>query len=240
MTIRLEWHCTTWLIASLSYTSPFITTRLWSSNGRWWRTEESVVLKSTGSQSVEHNIVTEEKEQEESWARRRVLTCDRQEQGVAGVWPRIGRVSEGAIAPVGPAVGWGPRRGNSAWCALQGPLPWASGCPRFSPSLSRCNWSKASSELQSNVTFSPDLTTGPPWAEREGFLYRPWRKTLILEHWVTLVLNSGLKPEVCNERNTAMRRPPTAMRESPTARNTQYRGKFKLNFNNGVSLNILF
>ena len=41
------------------------------------------MLQSTGSQRVGHKLATEE--QQESWARRRVLTCDRQEQGVAGV-----------------------------------------------------------------------------------------------------------------------------------------------------------
>ena len=39
---------------------------------------------------------------------------------------------------------------------------------------------------------------------------------MISEHKVTRVLNRGLKPEVCNKRGTAMRRPPTARRERPT------------------------
>ena len=32
--IHLGWPCMAWLIASLSYTSPFTTTRLWSTQGR--------------------------------------------------------------------------------------------------------------------------------------------------------------------------------------------------------------
>ena len=39
---------------------------------------------------------------------------------------------------------------------------------------------------------------------------------MISEHKVTLVLSTGLKPEVCNKRGTAVRRPPTARRERPT------------------------
>jgi hypothetical protein len=79
--------------------------------------------------------------------------------------------------------------------------------------MSRWNWSKALSELQTKVTFSPDLTTGPPWAEREGFLDRPGRRTrrtrrtLTLEHKITLVLSIGLTRSVpqekhCNEKAT--------------------------------------
>ena len=63
---------------------------------------------------------------------------------------------------------------------------------------------------------------------------------MILEHEVTLVLNRRLKPEVGNKRGTAMRRPPTVRRESPTATNTQHRENFRNNFNNGVPLIILF
>ena len=46
---------------------------------------------------------------------------------------------------------------------------------------------------------------------------------MILKHKVTLLLSRGLKPEVCNKSSTAMRRPPTARRESPTVRGTQHR-----------------
>ena len=83
-------------------------------------------------------------------------------------------MSEGAIAPVGPAVGWGPRtqRELSLDCSMGAP-PSSERAPKVLPSLSRWNWSKALSELQRKVTFSPDLTTGPPWAEREGYLDRP-------------------------------------------------------------------
>ena len=63
---------------------------------------------------------------------------------------------------------------------------------------------------------------------------------MTLKHKVTLVLNRGLKPEVCNKRSTAMRSPPTARRENPTATNTQHREKFRNNFNNGVSLILFF
>ena len=51
---------------------------------------------------------------------------------------------------------------------------------------------------------------------------------MILEHKVTLVLSIGLKPEVCNKRGTAVRRPPTARRESPTARDTWPREKSEI------------
>ena len=60
-----------------------------------------------GSQIVGQSIATEQ--EHKAWAGKRFLTCDRQEQWVAGVWPRVGRVSEGAVAPVDPTVGWGPR-----------------------------------------------------------------------------------------------------------------------------------
>ena len=63
---------------------------------------------------------------------------------------------------------------------------------------------------------------------------------MILEHEVTLVLNRRLKPEVGNKRGTAVRSPPTARRESPTARDTRHRENFRNNFNNGVSLIILY
>ena len=128
-----------------------------------------------GSPRTGHSLVTGQ--QQESWARRRVLTCDTQEQGVAGVWSRIGRASEGAVAPVDPAVGWGPRtqRALSLECSV-GALPSSEQAPKVLPSLSRWNWSKVCSELQSKVTFSPDLTTEPPWAEREGFLDWPGRR----------------------------------------------------------------
>ena len=62
---------------------------------------------------------------------------------------------------------------------------------------------------------------------------------MISEHKVTLVLSTGLKPEVCNKRGTAVRRPPTARRERPTARDTRHREKFQNNFKNGVSFKIL-
>ena len=62
---------------------------------------------------------------------------------------------------------------------------------------------------------------------------------MISEHKVVLVLNRGQKPEVCNKRGTAMRRPPTARRDSPTARGTWHREKFRNNFKNGVSFKIL-
>ena len=38
---------------------------------------------------------------------------------------------------------------------------------------------------------------------------------MISEHKVSLVLNRGLKPEVCNKRGTAVRRPPTARKKDP-------------------------
>ena len=62
---------------------------------------------------------------------------------------------------------------------------------------------------------------------------------MISEHKVTLVLSIGLKPEVCNKRGTAVRRPPTARRESPTARDTQHRENFRNNCKNALSLKIL-
>ena len=65
------------------------------------------MLQSMGSQIVGQSIATEQ--EHKAWARRRFLNCDRQELWVAGVWPRVGRVNEGAVAPVDPAVGWGPR-----------------------------------------------------------------------------------------------------------------------------------
>ena len=65
------------------------------------------MLQSMGSQIVGQSIATEQ--EHKAWARRRFLNCDRQELWVAGVWPRVGRVNEGAVAPVDPAIGWGPR-----------------------------------------------------------------------------------------------------------------------------------
>ena len=62
---------------------------------------------------------------------------------------------------------------------------------------------------------------------------------MISEHKVTLVLNRGLKPKVCNKRSTAVTRPPTARRESPTARDTRHRENFRNNFKYGVSFTIL-
>ena len=70
--ICLGWPCTAWHIASLNYTSPFATTKLWSlswedpleeemvtpSSILAWKipwTEECGRLQSTGSQSVGHN-----------------------------------------------------------------------------------------------------------------------------------------------------------------------------------------
>ena len=58
---------------------------------------------------------------------------------------------------------------------------------------------------------------------------------MISEHKVTRVLNRGLKPEVCNKRGTAVRRPPTTRRERPTARDTRHRENFRNNCKNGVS-----
>ena len=63
---------------------------------------------------------------------------------------------------------------------------------------------------------------------------------MILEHKVTLVLSIGLKPEVCNKRSTAMRRPPTGRRERPTVTDTQHREKFKHNFKYGCHLKSFF
>ena len=133
---------------------------------------------------------------------------------------------EGAVAPVDPAVGCQRPRGNSAWSALRGPCPPASRRPRFPHSLSRWNWSKALSELQTKVMFSSDLTTGPPCHEGEGFGQTWKEQTLISEHKVTRVLIRGLNSEVSNKRSAAVRRPPTARRESPTGRDTQYRESF--------------
>ena len=63
---------------------------------------------------------------------------------------------------------------------------------------------------------------------------------MISEHKVTLVLNRGLKPEVCNKRGTAMRSLPTARRERPTVRDTRHRETFRNNFKYGVSFKIQF
>ena len=62
---------------------------------------------------------------------------------------------------------------------------------------------------------------------------------MISEHKVTLVLSIGLKPYVCNKRGAAVRRPPTARRESPTARDTRHRENFRNNCKNGVSFKTL-
>ena len=61
---------------------------------------------------------------------------------------------------------------------------------------------------------------------------------MISAHKVTLVLSTGLKPEVCNKRGTAVRRPPTARRESPTARDTRHRENFRNNFKYEVPFKI--
>ena len=80
---------------------------------------------------------------------------------------------------------------------------------------------------------------GPPGL-REDFLDRPGRR----RPWLRAQSNSspkqGTKPEVGNKRSTAVRRPPTARRESPTARDTRHRENFRNDFNNGVSLIILY
>ena len=62
---------------------------------------------------------------------------------------------------------------------------------------------------------------------------------MISEHKVTLVLSIGLKPYVCNKRGAAVRRPPTARRESPTARDTWHRENFRNNFKYEVPFKIL-
>ena len=43
--ILLGWPCMAWLIASLSYASPFTRTRLWSKKGKDWRQKEKSLVE---------------------------------------------------------------------------------------------------------------------------------------------------------------------------------------------------
>ena len=43
--------------------SPTQWTWIWTNSGRWWRTEESGMLQSMGSQRVGHNLATEQSQQ---------------------------------------------------------------------------------------------------------------------------------------------------------------------------------
>ena len=123
-----------------------------------------------------------------------------------------------------------------------GALPSSEQAPKVLPSLSRWNWSKVCSELQSKVTFSPDLTMTPPppglrervsWTDLEGGdldlgassnsspKYRPKAQSVQQE-------------KHCNEKAAHHQD------EIPTTTNIKQREKFKYNFKYGVSLNILF
>ena len=70
---------------------------------------------------------------------------------------------------------WSIKGPQHAWSAPWGPCLPACRRRKFCPSLSRWNCWKTCSELQRKVTFSPDLSTGSPWAER-GFLGQTWKE----------------------------------------------------------------
>ena len=163
-----------WLMVSLSYTSPLTTTKLWSLKGRMWRTEESVVLQSTGSWRVRHSLATEQEQQ--SMGQEEVAHLW-QEQWVAGVWPWVGRASEGAAEPVDPAVGWSPRtQGEPCLECSMGDPPSSQRAPKVLPLPEEMELVKGALEAADQGHVLPWPHHGPPCAEREGFLDRPGRR----------------------------------------------------------------
>ena len=62
-------------------------TWIWANAGRWWRTEESGVLQSMGSQGVRHDLVTEQLWEPASWfIDGHLLTVPSHARGEEALW----------------------------------------------------------------------------------------------------------------------------------------------------------
>ena len=97
--------------------------------------------------------------------------------GVAGVWPHIGRESEGAVAPVDPAVGWGPRtqRESCLECSVGAP-PSNERAPKVLPVPEQMELVKGALGAAEQGHVLSWLHHRPPLGWERGFLGQTWKE----------------------------------------------------------------